>query len=78
MGQMHFLTALTAALALTFTLFAGCSEDQTATEKTPDGGQGSQGGATSVSICDPGCENICHAETGCQCVCPVSTGGLGH
>ncbi len=40
------------------------------------GGGSNLGGATSVSDCDPGCVEICQADTGCECVCD-NTGGSG-
>jgi hypothetical protein len=67
-------------IRLLFITFAivGCSSHSQADH--PDsgnsGGSANQGGHTSVSDCDPGCENICQPDYGCQCVCN-NTGGSG-
>jgi hypothetical protein len=64
---------------LFFIIFAivGCSShSQTDHPDSGNTGGSNQGGATSISDCEPGCENICQPDYGCQCVCN-NTGGRG-
>ncbi len=56
----------------------GCGNGSSSPNQNPgDAGHSGQAGATSVRICDPGCDNVCDIDNGCSCVCTSATGGTG-
>gem|GEM_PF-2854358 len=72
---MHLLRAFPKLLTMSLTVLLGCQSEEAPAENAPDAGGYPKGGATSVSVCTPGCENICQPQSGCECVCPSGSGG---